>query len=859
VATAAAAAAVVEAGVAAAAGDPAGGPRTDRQHGDPIMRQTRVLAPLLALLIGAAGVAGAETGPSSRAVTPETRAEAGDGGRLQATAAGRYAVVIGNAAYDHVPDLENAAADARAMAEFLRGRGFEVIERHDLDKRGFEALMRRILVSVRPDSELLFYYAGHGIQIGRRNYLLPVDAELDGAYDVHFETITLDSIVAFLSARSRKRVVILDSCRDNPFADARLMTEIDPSLFETRDGFSAMSAPVNTLIAYATSPGRVAYDGAGDNSPFTDALIRLAAAERGRELGGVLSAVRREVYAGTDGLQVPWESSTLVEPFSFDAGAGEARSVLAQLPAGGEAAPGGGAVRSAPPADLWSVTGGPATGLRVEGPLERSVRLGAVVAPALGLGPDAEVRVEAVEVEEGGALAWRDGASPLTPETALDAAGLRGVRYEFAPEPVRAAADPAVHAETERFALEIAEGGGTRRVEVELAMTPDPCDHEAGDWLDPEGVGVARYPNEIDPDAALAACRAAVERQPENGRFHYQLGRALQAAERYEDARAAFERARALDHTRSLATLGTLVARQGAIAGGALAEAASDEALALWLEGVDRGDPYAYHWLGRDLLRFGESDGEKLYGFELLTRALELGHTFSMNELGYYFLREDSPNQEPRRGLRYLEESAAREDIYGYHNLGLVYDKGLGGIEPDAEAARRWYEAAAEGGHPFAPINLGRMHFEGRLGGGEDLVRAIEWYDRGLAAGGAWGGANAAWIIANRGPEGYAPADAAVRAAKAAALNDAEAAASARQVLAGLAPGDLDRATQLLLRELGREVTVDGVIGPRTEAAVAAILETEGVAAPADPGPEARLAALAEAYWSRERFRIDLY
>jgi uncharacterized caspase-like protein len=244
-----------------------------RQIGSHSFAATRLVAAAVAGLIAAAAPALAETTP--RAVLPETRAEGGTQTLAPATSA-RYAVVLGNGDYAHVPGLANAKADAQAMAAFLRGRGFEVIERYDLDKRGFESLMRRILVTVRSDSELLFYYAGHGIQIGRRNYLLPVDAKLASAYDVHFETVTLDSIVAFLSARSRKRVVILASCRDNPFADARLMTEVDPTLFEARDGFNPMTAPVNTLIAYATSPGRVAYDGGGDNSPFTEALLRLA-------------------------------------------------------------------------------------------------------------------------------------------------------------------------------------------------------------------------------------------------------------------------------------------------------------------------------------------------------------------------------------------------------------------------------------------------------------------------------------------------------------------------------------------------------------------------------------------------------
>ena len=229
----------------------------------------------------------------------------------------RYAIVVGNANYAATFDLRNAANDARVVSEFLRQQGFRVFEAQDLDKRGFEALLQRALTEIRPGSEVVFYYAGHGIQIGRRNYLLPVDAKLENPYDTPFQTITLESIISHLSARSRLNVVILDSCRNNPFGRAQMMTELNPTLFEAADGFAAVTAPLNSYIAYSTAPGQTAADGEGQNSPFTESLVNIANAAPEAVISTTFGAVRRAVHEKTGGQQTPWDTSSLVEDFSF--------------------------------------------------------------------------------------------------------------------------------------------------------------------------------------------------------------------------------------------------------------------------------------------------------------------------------------------------------------------------------------------------------------------------------------------------------------------------------------------------------------------------------------------------------------
>jgi TPR repeat protein len=285
---------------------------------------------------------------------------------------------------------------------------------------------------------------------------------------------------------------------------------------------------------------------------------------------------------------------------------------------------------------------------------------------------------------------------------------------------------------------------------------------------------------------------------------------------------------------------------------------APPEALSLFQAGVERGDPYAYHALGRQLLRYGGSEAERREGYELLSRALELGHTFSMNELGYYFLDADTPYSDPARGLRYLRESAGRGDIYGYNNLGIVHRDGLAGVAADPKEAEAWFIRAAEGGHPYAPGNLGRLWNSGALGTQNQFARAVEWYDQGLERGDGWSGANAAWIIVNREVPGLGPQDAALRAGKAAALRGADSAEAARQLLAELPEGAKDAAAQELINVLGGSIRVDGDFGPGSQAEMERVLAALGERIDAGSADE-RLVALAGVYWRQGVFRVDLF
>ncbi len=776
-------------------------------------------------------------------------------GSLGDAAPKRYAIVIGNGDYTVAPDLRNARADAELVAGFLADQGYAVTSYADLDKAGFEGMLQRILLEIDKDSEVVFYFAGHGLQIAGGNYLIPVDAAFDDAFDLPFEAVSLATIVNVLGARARTQIVILDSCRSNPFAGSVVLADITATPSETRDGFNVLTAPVNSLLAFSTSPGTNAWDGSEGNSPFTAALIEAARKAPDLPIGQLLEDVRRRVYARTGGSQVPWESSTLVQSVSF--GVPASNFVLA-TGAGADA----GSRRSwmSPTMPQASVINTAVVSTAADAPISLAARrdhevgLETLVAQ-LDLPPETPVSISVPPTSGRLLVALDDGQRvDASRQTGLTAGALHTLAYEPAPEP-SPAIPAAARAGIDSFTVSTT--GGAPEV-VELALELDPCDADAGDHLDPEGVGPGRYPNEIDPAIALPACLEAVERFPDVGRFHYQLGRVQLAMRDYDAAQSSFAQARDLGHTRAWVALGLLVTTEDAQSRGLVDAPAPEEATRLYQKGVDAGDPYAMHTLGRELLRHGSDEEARRRGFDLLQQAVQFGHTFSMNELGAYYMNPELPDADPARGLKYIQELAARNDIYGYYNLGLVYRDGLAGVEPDLDAAVEWFEKAAAGGHPGAPGTLGRLWNSGALGETGKFSHAIDWYDQGLARCDGWSGANAAWIIANRSPDGYLPRDAAVRAAKAATLNGADSAAEAESLLATLDRKAIDGAAQTLVNTLGGSITVDGSFGPASASEMEKALAITGADVPQGT-PTERLLGLARVSWLRQPCRVDLY
>jgi hypothetical protein len=222
----------------------------------------------------------------------------------------RISLVIGNGQYQTAP-LKNPVNDAEDIAKVLGERGFEVILKINVDKREMEEAIAEFGRKLRQGRVGLFYYAGHGMQVKGRNYLIPVDADIQSESDVRYEGVDAGRVLGKMEdAGNALNIVILDACRNNPFAR---------SFRSSETGLADMDAPTGSLVAYATTPGKTAADGSGRNGVYTKYLIENIR-KTGLSIEEILKRVRIAVILETNSAQVPWEKSSLVGNFYFTTG-----------------------------------------------------------------------------------------------------------------------------------------------------------------------------------------------------------------------------------------------------------------------------------------------------------------------------------------------------------------------------------------------------------------------------------------------------------------------------------------------------------------------------------------------------------
>ena len=262
---------------------------------------------------------------------------------LPVPAAQRVALVIGNAQYRHTTPLLNPRNDAADVAGALEDLGFEVIEGIDVDKGAFGSMLREFAKAARGAEVTLFFYAGHGLQVEGKNYLVPTDAKLVDEVDLDLEAFELAKFMRQM--RGGTNLVLLDACRDNPLA-SNLVRSMGPTRSAAVGrGLGRVETGSGTLIAYATQPGNVADDGEGRNSPFTGALLAHIATP-GLSVDALLARVTDDVMKRTGERQQPWRHSSLRKPFYFKPASAPTTAVpgasTASPPSGG-AAPAGAA------------------------------------------------------------------------------------------------------------------------------------------------------------------------------------------------------------------------------------------------------------------------------------------------------------------------------------------------------------------------------------------------------------------------------------------------------------------------------------------------------------------------------------
>lgn len=220
----------------------------------------------------------------------------------------RIALVIGNGAYENAPPLKNPPNDAIDIADVLSRVGFSVEHGVNLTQRRMKAMIREFGQKLKGGGQGLFYFAGHGIQLRGRNYLIPVDANIQSETDVEDQGVDTNLMLGMMDeAGNGLNVVILDACRNNPFSR---------SFRSASNGLAQMDAPSGTLIAYATAPGSVASDGNTRNGLYTQELLKNMLMP-GLSIEEVFKRVRISVRNSTAGKQTPWEASSLTGDFYF--------------------------------------------------------------------------------------------------------------------------------------------------------------------------------------------------------------------------------------------------------------------------------------------------------------------------------------------------------------------------------------------------------------------------------------------------------------------------------------------------------------------------------------------------------------
>ena len=256
-----------------------------------------------------------------------------------ASADRRVALVIGQSAYQHAPALANPANDAKAVAAALERLGFDVVSGFDLGNADLRKTVRAFADKLAGADVALFFYAGHGLQVGGENFLIPIDAAIQTEADLDFNAVKMDLVSRQMERETKVKIVMLDACRDNPFEK-----QLSRSMGKTRSanlkkGLAEVNTAGGTLIAFATDPGDVALDGDGKHSPFTEALLRHIETP-GIEIGLMMRRVTKDVFEATKEKQRPWTNASLTGEFYMKPG--EPGAAPAPAPAAAAPAPSSG-------------------------------------------------------------------------------------------------------------------------------------------------------------------------------------------------------------------------------------------------------------------------------------------------------------------------------------------------------------------------------------------------------------------------------------------------------------------------------------------------------------------------------------
>ncbi|GBU17864.1 MULTISPECIES: caspase family protein [Methylobacterium] len=554
----------------------------------------------------------------------------------------RVALVIGNAAYRGLGPLVNPANDAGDVAAALKARSFEVLQGTDLDRQAMERLLAAFLAKAREADLSLFYYAGHGFQVDRQNYLVPVDAAIRSRDDVEGQTISLQALTAALQGGRGNHLVFLDACRNNPLRGAAAARgEADANL---KDGLAKVEDTAGFLFAYATRPDHVAFDGGGRNSPYAQAFLGHLGT-RGQEIGATMIAVRNDVIAATGGFQVPLEISSLTRQIQLVPGRPEAVS---------------------PETQLWQ--------------LAATSRDPALLRIYLTRFSDG---AHAGEVKAMLKVASADPAVGIPRSTPDDSLGDDRL-WDFAQ---RSRLRPLV----EFYLAKRPDGRHVAAANALLQSLPSAQDAEA----EPEAVceratthprdATANMPgvplSELAANAgpAIEACTRARRNHPEMPHYAALLARALAAAGRREEAVALYREAAERGNLRAQVSLGLILET------GDGAPRDPKAAMALYERAAEGGSPDGAINLAVALMEGTGAQKDTKRAVQLLRKAAEAGSAIATYNLGV--LSQDGTIPEPGAALGHFERAAELGDPRGFVPAAILLDEGRGVPKDPGRAA----------------------------------------------------------------------------------------------------------------------------------------------------------------------------
>jgi TPR repeat protein len=613
----------------------------------------------------------------------------------------RLALVIGNGRYTASP-LKNPVNDARAMAVTLRSVGFDVVVLEDATYKDMRRAIIQFGSQLRDSGVGTFYYAGHGLQVNGKNYMVPVDAVIQGDDEVAVEAVDVDYLLARMeTARNRLNIVILDACRDDPFSR---------SFRSPVRGLASIDAPIGTLIAYATAPGRVAQDGEGANGLYTSELLK-AMRIPGLKIEDVFKRVRQSVSQVTKGRQVPWESSSLVGDFSFSMQAGVGSSPVATSPH---------VERSLTPESkdtearrvVEPQTSSPASDdLERAKKFTRSSNWGAALpllreAARKGSG---EAMWQLGSLYGGGLGVPRDQATAARWKGA-EAGNIRAMR-EIGVMYQNGWGVTKDHAEAFRWYRKSADGGDAEAMnDVGLAYM--------NGWGVPKDVGEAgRWVRKSADAGYLIALR--------NVGLMYYNGWSVTK----DDAEAArwFRKAADRGDSEAARSLGLMY-----VNGWGVAEDAS-EAARWYRKSADGGNAVATHDLGLMYARGNGVARDEAEAVRWYRKAADLGEGRAMRALGFAYQNGIGVAKDETEAVVWYRKGSEAGDSESMNDLGYMYASGRGVAKDEAEGVV-WYRKSAEAGNPIAMRNLGLMYASG-WGIEKDEAEAVLWVRRSAEAG----------------------------------------------------------------------------------------------------------------------------